>query len=373
MVPLLPTAHFDAEASYIITGALGGLGQSIIRWMVDRGARHLILLSRRAIEQYPDAQRLIESLSKRGVDVKPLVCDVTELGQLQSVIATASSDRAIKGIVHAAVSWHDLSFDKLSASRWHESLAAKVQGTKNLHEATRSIPLDFFVMTTSLLSVYALATQSAYTAANNFQDAFARYRRALGLPASTVSFSLIRGVGETGSNSGTIDTFERNKTLTLSEKQFLALFEAAFLEQLPAVGADADPLSAANLTTCLDPANMVAKLREGGDTGPTPRWYADGRVSRIIRAFADAQQHALDNSAPDAANGGKSSAARLQQELEAGIRAGPAERSATVALVEGAITGTVADMLFIDLEGVDPIKSVADYGVDSLVRISLWA
>lgn len=196
---------------------------------------------------------------------------------------------------------------------------------------------------------------------------------ALSLPASTVSFSLIHGVGETGSDKSTIDTFECNKTLTLSEKQFLALFEPAFLAPSPTVVASADPLSTANLTTCLDPAGMLTKSGDVDSTRSTPRWYSDGRVSLIMRAFADAQQHRLGNSAPDGASSGKSNVARLQQELEAGIRAGPAERSSTVALVEGAITRTVADMLFIDLEDVDPSKSVADYGVDSLVRTSHWA
>ncbi len=375
MVPPVPRAQFDAEACYVITGGLGGLGQSIVRWMVDRGARNLMLLSRRNIDGVPDAQHLVKSLVSRGVDVKPVVCDVTDLGQVKSAIQKASVP--VRGVVHAAVAWRDLSFDKLSPERWSESLAAKVQGTKNLHEATLGMPLDFFVMTTSLLSVYALATQAAYTAANNFQDAFARYRRALGLPASTVSFSLIRNVGDTGSDPSTVDTFERNKTLTLSEQQFLALFEPAFFSNgqgAPAAVGDAqDPLSAANLITCLDPAGMTAKMRnDEGDTGSRPRWYSDGRVALIMRAFADAQQHALGQNAQDPAGGdGKSSAARLQQELEAGIRAGAPERPATVKLVEGAITATVASMLFIDPEGVDPAKSVADFGVDSLIAAEL--
>ncbi|UPX20628.1 uncharacterized protein EKO05_0010856 [Ascochyta rabiei] len=371
MTPPTPRAHFESDACYVVTGALGGLGQSIIKWMVDRGARHLVLFSRRSIDDVPDAKLLVQSLALRGVDVRPIACDITKLAQLKSAIDQALVTRPIKGIIHAAVSWHDLSFDKLSVSRWRESLAAKVKGTKNLHEATRSIALDFFVMTTSLLSVYALATQAAYTAANNFQDAFARHRHALGLPATSISFSLIRGVGDTGSDSGTLDTFQRNRTLTLSEKQFLALFESAFLPHSPANDEGVDPLSTANLTTCLDPAGMLARLRDAGNTGPTPRWYDDGRVAIIMRAFADAQQHASDQSAPEAASGGRSATVRLQQDLEAGILAGTAERTATVLLVEKAIATTVADMLFIDLEDVDPAKSVADYGVDSLIAAEL--
>jgi len=375
MVKSVPIVQFDAEAAYVVTGALGGLGQSIIRWMVDRGARNLVLLSRRSINSVPDAKALVDKLTSRGVNISPAICDVADITQVRSVIDKAS--RPIRGVVHAAVSWHDLSFDKLTPERWQDSLAAKVQGTKNLHDATIGLPLDFFVMTTTLVSVYALATQAAYTAANNFQDAFARHRRALGLPASTMSFSLIRDVGDTGSNQSTVATFERNKTLTLNERQFLALFEPAFFpnesKSSLAARTSIDPLCTANLVTCLDPAAMLAKLQNSeGGTGSTPRWYSDARVSTIMRAFADAQQYALDQSAQDSgAAGGKSSSARIQQELEAGIRSGPSERASTVGFVERTIAETVASMLFIDPEGVSPAKSVADYGVDSLIAAEL--
>ncbi|KAI1121201.1 hypothetical protein F5Y10DRAFT_288746 [Nemania abortiva] len=384
MVPPVPTAQFNPQASYVVTGALGGLGRCIVRWMVDHGARHLILLSRRPANTVPAAQHLVEELASRSVDLRSVVCDVADVNQVKSALANPAAP--IRGVVHAAVSWQDLSFEKLSSERWQESLAAKVQGSKNLHTATLDMPLDFFVMTTSLLSVYALATQAAYTAANNFQDAFARHRRALGLPASTVSFSLIRDVGDTGSDQSTVATFERNQTMILNERQFLALFESAFVPSsdrqvsVPAfdLGDAQDSLTNANLITCLDPVAMVSKLSDDGEhgTGSTPRWYSDGRVSLILRGFADAQQYAIDrNSARDPAaggGGGKSSlTARLQQDLDAGIRGGIAQRSATVALVEAAITATVASMLFIDPEGVDPAKSVADYGVDSLIAAEL--
>ena len=186
------------------------------------------------------------------------------------VIQQISSSRPIKGIVHAAVSYLDLTFDKLSASRWNESLSAKVLGTKNLHEATLSMSLEFFVMITSALSVYAFATQGAYTAANNFQDAFVRHRQQMGLPASTTSFSLIQDVTNVGTDAITVDLFERNKTLTLDESKFLTLLEPAFLNNRTTdktsskqwFGQWQDPLSAANLHTYLSPLGMMARKRE---------------------------------------------------------------------------------------------------------------
>ncbi|KAK4663656.1 Type I Iterative PKS [Podospora pseudopauciseta] len=379
MIPAAPAVTFDPDAAYVIAGALGGLGQSLVRWMGDRGARHLVLLSRRDISTVPDAQKLVNTLAKRDIHVESFVCDVSSKEQVDTVIQQISAERPIKGVVHAAVSYLDLTFDKLSASRWNDGLSAKVQGTKNLHEATLPMPLDFFVMTTSALSVFAFATQGAYTAANNFQDAFARYRRNLGLPASTASFSLIKEVTEVGTSDLTVDLFERNKTLTLTESQFLTMFEPAFLNNTTHTtagaaawsGKDDDPLSAANLHTYMDPAALMTKKRQDTSSSQaTPKWYTDARISLMMRAFLDAQHHesASSGAALDT-EGSKNTPASIRRNFEAAVAG--RDKASTVEFVEDAITHVVADMLFVDVEGIDPAKSVADLGVDSLIAAEL--
>lgn len=381
MIPSAPGIAFDPDAYYIVTGAFGGLGQSMIRWMGNRGARHLAVLSRRSINSIPGAQDFIESLAKRDIRVEPFVCDVTDKNQVINVVQKVSSSHPIKGVVHAAVSYLDLSFDKVPASRWNDGLSAKVHGTKNLHEATLGIPLDFFVMTTSALSVYAFATQGAYTAANNFQDAFARYRQRIGLAASTTSFSLVHEVTDVGTDTGTVDLFERNKTLTLDESQFLTYLEPAFLNNKTAVsenleqwgGKVEDPLSAANLHTYLDPAAMMArKLEEKNkhSSSALPRWYSDARVSLIMRAFSDAQQHA-DSLTGSLDEGSKNTVTVIRSGFDAAVQRGAGERTSTVEYVLGVISNAVAEMLFVDVEGIDPSKSVADLGVDSLIAAEL--
>lgn len=253
-------------------------------------------------------------------------------------------------------------------------MAAKVLGTKNLHKATLSMPLDFFVMTTSLESVLALATQSAYTAANNFQELFARYRRSQGLPASTVSFGLITDVGALGRNATTVNMMARNKVLGVTESQFLRYLEPAFLEQDKAnmASENLDPLSSVSIVTCLEPAAMAAKKRdETSETAP-PRWYSDGRVATIMRAFVDAYRHAEDGVQDDHGSGSASSAiTKLRDDFDAHITAGSSKRNEALALVTQAISATVAGMLSIDALGVSPAKTVADYGVDSLIAAEL--
>ena len=383
MYPSAPTVRFDPKACYVITGGLGGLGQSLVRWMGDRGARYMVLFSRRDIQSVPAARKLVESLASRNIDVKGIVCDVSKKDQVERVIQQISSSRPIKGIVHAAVSYLDLTFDKLSPSRWNEALSAKVEGTRNLHEATLSMPLDFFVMTTSALSVYAFATQGAYTAANNFQDVFARHRRRMGLPASTISFSLINDITNVGTDDITVDLFERNKALTLGESQFLTLIEPAFLDNETGakpsseqwLGQLQDPLSASNLHTYLDPARMLARHREEKESELasskiTPRWYSDGRISLMTRAFLDAQRQSanLQGSSDEVS---KDTVTHLRREFDAAVQAGTSGRINTIAFVQSAILNAMAEMLFVDVESVDLAKSVADQGVDSLIAAEL--
>ncbi|KAI0102813.1 hypothetical protein GGR51DRAFT_550282 [Nemania sp. FL0031] len=410
LVRMLPApsrqeVRFDPTAHYIIIGGFGGLGRSIIRWMCQRGARKLAVLSRRGIESGSVAQNLISTLNKRDISIHSFRCDISDESQVIQIvrdIAFAFPNAPLKGIIHAAASYLDLSFDKLSVSRWRDSLAAKVQGTKNLHKATLSLPpgqLDFFVMITSLESVYALATQSAYTAANAFQDAFARYRRRLGMPATSISFGFIKELGDLSQDSITVDMFARNRTLTLSEVQFLARLEAAFLNGGAGgnesgdnnwIGQTDDPLSAANILTCLDPASMAAKEHdEEADVsnpalsrsirGAMPRWYSDPRVSLVMRAFEDARRNVDTRNSMDTTRGdgdgdgdiGKSSVRRIRREFESAIAAGITEHSSTVELVTNATTTAVAETLFVDVSTVNPARSVSDHGVDSLIAAEL--
>ena len=380
-----PAAKFDPEARYIITGGFGGLGRSIVKWMVGRGARDFVVLSRRGVSS-PEAQSLVGTLKARGIRVRAVACDVSKREQVVDAIQEASSDRAVRGVVHAALSLSDLSFDKLTIEKWRDGIAAKTQGTMNLHEATASLPLDFFIMTTSTESIWVPPTQSAYMAASNFQELFARYRRRLGLPATTTAFGLVNDVGSDWrhGSADTVDMYARNKALTITEHQVLAQLEPAFVNtsDLAAngsqwIGQQQDPLSAANVFTCLDPATMAAKQREEAKAGiastTVPRWYSDGRVSLIIRALNDAERHADDSDAAQdgGSGGGKSAVARLRHEFDAAIKSGPDERAKTVELVTGAITTAVAEMLFIDVSSLNPSKSVAEHGVDSLTAAEL--
>jgi NADPH:quinone reductase-like Zn-dependent oxidoreductase/SAM-dependent methyltransferase/NAD(P)-dependent dehydrogenase (short-subunit alcohol dehydrogenase family)/acyl carrier protein len=381
MVPTAPRASFDPAARYIVSGGLGGLGRSIVTWMCSHGARDLILLSRNGAAT-DEARMLVETLQARGVAVEAVKCDVSNLDDVLKVTRDASSSsRPIKGVLHAAVSYLDISFDKVSIERWQQSLAAKISGTRNLHEATQNLPLDFFVMTTSTESVYALATQSAYTAANVYQEAFARYRRQLGLVASTASFGLVTDVGSVGTDSATVELFKRNRTQTMTEREFLELLEPVFFKsglEHTWCGMEQDPLSVANYYTGLDPAVLASiDAANPGSNTSLPQWYDDARVSQIMRAYQDAGRHGNSKGGAGKHDSEDSSPAavmaRLRKDFEDKIRASNADgdRKEVSAFAATAIAQTIAGMLYIDAEGMNTDKTVAEYGIDSLISAEL--
>lgn len=375
-------ATFDSEALYVVTGGLGGLGRSIIRWMTDRGARHFVTLSRRgaAVHSLPASQRLIDDVEAQGASLEAIGCDVSQKEEVIQAISqiTASTKRSIKGVVHAVLSLSDLSFDKLTLDRWRSGTVAKTLGSINLHEATLSSPLDFFVMLTSTETIWAPPTQAAYIAADNFATYFARFRRSQGLPASTVSYGFVHDLGSDyrATSHGTEDMYARNLAATMTEHQALATLEPAFVNSKQDQDRDGwaathphDPLSAATYFTCLSPLELAGKTSTN-----VPRWHRDGRVALLMRAVADARRYADSKNAAAAGEGGdhgESAMIRRRRAFDEAIKVGAEGRDAAVALVTEGVCDAIAEMLFIDVGNVNPGKSVAEHGVDSLIAAEL--
>jgi NADPH:quinone reductase-like Zn-dependent oxidoreductase len=183
----------DAEARYLVTGGLGAIGLATARWLAAKGARHLVLASRRPPSAAAEAE--IESLRGGGIEVSVLAADVTREEDVRRLVARASEGRPLKGVVHAAGVLEDGIFLRQSWTKLLAPLAPKVRGALHLHRATATLPLDFFVSLSSMASVMGSAGQTGYAAANAFLDALAFERRRLGLPGTSVSFGPFEGAG----------------------------------------------------------------------------------------------------------------------------------------------------------------------------------
>jgi NADPH:quinone reductase-like Zn-dependent oxidoreductase/short-subunit dehydrogenase/acyl carrier protein len=201
----------DADASYLITGGLGGFGLAVADRLARRGARQLALVGRNAPSA--SAQAAVQSLRQRGVEVMIFAADVTDREQARRVIAAVQAQMGpLKGIMHAAMVLDDAPIERLTEERMWKAMAPKIMGAWNLHALTLDLPLDFFVLFSSLASVIGNPGQANYVAGNAFLDALAYYRRGRGLPALAVNWGV---VGEVGHVAGSPETAQRLERLGL--------------------------------------------------------------------------------------------------------------------------------------------------------------
>jgi acyl transferase domain-containing protein/NADPH:quinone reductase-like Zn-dependent oxidoreductase/NAD(P)-dependent dehydrogenase (short-subunit alcohol dehydrogenase family)/acyl carrier protein len=190
-----PAPALRADATYLVTGGLSGFGLRTAWWLVRRGARHLALLGRRGAAA-PEAQDAIAQFSAAGVSAQALACDVADASALSSALADiAERMPPLRGVVHAAMVIEDALLRDLSRDALHRVLAPKIVGGLNLHEATRGLPLDHFVLFSSATTLFGNPGQGAYVAANMAIEALAEERRALGLPATCVAWGPIGDAG----------------------------------------------------------------------------------------------------------------------------------------------------------------------------------
>lgn len=179
--------QFSAEASYLITGGLGGLGRRLALWMAERGARHLCLLGRGASKER--AADFLRELENRGVKALVIQADVAREADVARALGEVSESLPpLRGIFHLAGSLDDALLVNESWERLTQIGAAKLEGAWHLHQLTAELKLDYFVMFSSAASLLTASGQANYAAANTFMDGLAHYRRGLGLHALAVNW-----------------------------------------------------------------------------------------------------------------------------------------------------------------------------------------
>ena len=194
-VPSLPGADSIREdGTYLITGGLGGLGLCVARWLVEGGARHLVLMGRSAASK--SARAAIAELEQIGARVLVVQGDIAQESDVARVLVRIAREfPALRGIVHAAGVLDDGMLLQQAWSRFATVMAPKVAGAWNLHVLTQDLPLDFFVLFSSMAALLGSPGQGNYAAANAFLDGLAHYRRAQGLPGLSINWGPWSAVG----------------------------------------------------------------------------------------------------------------------------------------------------------------------------------
>ena len=187
LVVTFGSSPIRADGTYLVTGGLSGLGLAAAEKLAACGARHLALLGRGA--PTPRSADRIAALTQSGTDVTVLRADVADEESLAGALAELRArGRPLRGVLHAAGVLRDRT---LAAAEWDEFedvLRPKTTGTRNLHHLTANDPLDLFVLFSSVAGLLGSGGQGGYAAANAYLDGFAHWRRAQGMPATTVNW-----------------------------------------------------------------------------------------------------------------------------------------------------------------------------------------
>ncbi|RJS17006.1 StiE protein [Corallococcus sp. H22C18031201] len=178
---------FRADATYLVTGGLGGLGLMVARWMVEHGARHLVLLGRKRASDVSTQE--VGEMRARGATIVSLA-GVSVDSDLDFVMAGISKRMPpLRGVIHAAMEVDDGILVHQTRERMGRVFAAQVAGAWNLHRWLAGRPLDFFLSLSSSTSLLGGSGQTNHLAATAFLDGFAEYRRSLGQHAQSSSWS----------------------------------------------------------------------------------------------------------------------------------------------------------------------------------------
>jgi acyl transferase domain-containing protein/acyl carrier protein len=321
----------SADASYLLTGGLGGVGRALARWMVEQGARHLIIASRN--EPSPSGREAIATLEAAGACVTLVRADVADSAQAVALVeACSGSGPALRGIVHLAGVLDDGVIAGQTIERFDRVMRPKAYGAWNLHRLTQHLPLEFFVMYSSLAGVVGSAGQANYAGANAFLDALAHHRRALGLPAVSLDWGPFGDAGMFAEHFRLASGHDGHRAVPFSTAQGASLFGCAIAR---------NPTQVSLLP---GPASVWLSLH--------PRWDEAALFSELRRQCAGARPQEKDFIASRGAL----------------VAAAPDERRR---MIGESVQGAVARSLGMDISRLDPRRPLAELGLDSLAGMEI--
>jgi phthiocerol/phenolphthiocerol synthesis type-I polyketide synthase C len=323
-----PAPRLQPEATYLVTGGLGGFGLEMAAWLAAHGARHLALAGRRG--ETEDATARLASLRQQGVRVQSFACDVTDRTALAATLAEIERDMPpLAGIVHAAMVLDDATLPALTEERFRTVLAPKIDGAWALHELTSGSALDLFMLFSSATTMLGNPGQANYVAANAALEALALLRQSQGLAGCAIAWGPIADAG----------VLMRNETARDWLEHKLGVIPIAAARALAALDGAIDD----NAANC-----AIMDLEWGTLQTRLPRAKAP-RFEILRRRPGNSL----------AVSGGKDIAVQLRELSDA-----EAKR-----LLISVLEAETADILRLPVERIRTAKSLFDFGMDSLMAV----
>ena len=332
--PDLALRNYRAKAGlHIVIGGTTGLGFETARWLARKGAKTILIASRRG-EVDPDALPALNEMRTNGAQVIITALDVCDRAAVRSCIEKAVTNHGpVLGVVHAAVHLDDGLISSLEPKRLRTVLTTKVEGLINLDLATRDQPLNFFVVYSSATTIVGSPGQSAYVAANAFLEGWARQARAAGRPALAIGWGAISDAGIIARDKQLGERLRRT-TGVIGIRSGEGL---AHLGRLLASGSQVDPVQFYSNISQSSASDKLALLKSPAfvDLGLTAS-NEDGEEARDLASMIVGKEHA------DALD-----------------------------IVTMTLRREVAHILRMPEGDVDPTRPLGDLGLDSLMGLEL--
>ncbi|KAI0455760.1 hypothetical protein F5B21DRAFT_180963 [Xylaria acuta] len=340
--PLEHRGLFSPDKTYLLCGMTGDLGISVSLWMVDNGARNVVLTSRNPSV----SPSVLDYLSRKGATVRPMAVDITNMDSLRAAHADIKSSMPpIGGVMNAAMVLRDRLFHRMPWEDFAAVLAPKVAGSKNLDEVFGDEQLDFFICFSSTTSIVGSIGQSAYAAANYYMASLVQRRVERGLAGSLIHIAILTGFGyifrRDSEHADTIYKAILPRFNRQSETDLHEMLAEAIVCGRP--GSD-------------QPAELITGIR----TVFQGEWRDDPRLS----CYSGQQQ--LQDGGSSADQGQAAGSVSVKAQLAAAED--PAE---CLAILESCFALALGNMLEIDPEQLDSNMPVASLGIDSLVAIRI--
>ncbi|KAH8728017.1 hypothetical protein GQ44DRAFT_757464 [Phaeosphaeriaceae sp. PMI808] len=346
-------AELNGKGSYLLIGGLGGLGRSMSVWMVERGAKNLIFLSRSAGSGKHDAD-FVKEIESMGCSVQLVRGDVSNASDVAHAIDGALEP--VKGIVQMSMVLRDQMFEGMNIDDWNAVTRPKVQGTWNLHDVSlsRNLDLDFFLLFSSLSGVLGQVGQANYASANTFLDSFAQYRTNMHLPCTTIDLGAMEGIGYLSDNQDLLRKMQGTGWRVVQETELLGALDLAMVPKLT------HNHSAAGKNTFLL------------GLAPTVPLSSPDSNTRLRRDVRMTYYHNLGRGSSKAASGSAADALRI---FIASVKKDPTLLGSkeTADFLAAEIGKKLFNLVLAGDQEVDITMRTADIGLDSLVAVELQA
>ncbi|KAF2015178.1 hypothetical protein BU24DRAFT_372104 [Aaosphaeria arxii CBS 175.79] len=340
---LAPRVHrnnalFREDATYLLIGGTGGLGRSMASWMIDKGAKNLVLLSRSGALK-GRAKEQIDTLNEKGGNIVVRRCDVADKNDVETLISIGLDGLPpVRGIIHGAMVLHDVLFEKMTYSQYNSVVESKVKGAWNFYNAAvaANASLDFFIVISSAAGAVGNRGQAAYAAANTFLNGFAQYLLSKGLRAASLDLTAVSDAGYLAEDAE--KAAEVARTLgsdTICEAEVLALIQAAVEGKLGSC--NGHPITGMRITPTM-----------------RPFWSDDAKFMHLLSA----------------AEAASAASATTTISWSAAFRTA-ASRADAECIVCNALVEKIAEVISMEPEELDTSRALSHYPLDSLTAIEV--